>query len=278
MNVRHQAAPDPAGFSRMSTQEIRRCFLLQDLFAPGQVHMVHSDIDRAVVGGAVPEGGRLILEAPADLSTDSFTRRREIGVVNIGGPGQVILGGNAYRLEHRDVLYIGSGGATVEFEGSEGSEPAVFYFVSYPAHANHPAKLVRRADTEATTLGGPAGANRRTIRKYIHPGAVEASQLTLGITDLDAGSVWNTMPVHRHSRRSEIYFYFGLPADAVLFHFLGEPQETRHVVIRDREAVLAPSWSIHSGVGTAPYSFVWAMGGENREFSDMDAVPMQVLA
>jgi len=278
MDVRYQHAPDPAGFSRMSTNEIRRCFLLQDLFAPGQVHLVHSDIDRAVVGGAVPGAGRLLLDAPAGLSTDSFARRRETGVVNIGGPGQVVVGGDAFRLEHRDVLYVGSGGASIEFEGLQGSEPAVFYFVSYPAHANHPAKLVRRADTEAATLGGPAGANRRTIRKYIHPGAVEASQLTLGITDLDAGSVWNTMPVHRHSRRSEIYFYFALAAEAVVFHVLGEPQETRHIVIRDREAVLAPSWSIHSGVGTAHYSFVWAMGGENREFSDMDPVPMHVLA
>jgi 4-deoxy-L-threo-5-hexosulose-uronate ketol-isomerase len=278
MNLRIQHVPDPAGFARMSTREIRQCFLLQHLFEPGQVRMHYSDLDRAAVGGAVPCAGTLVLEAPDDLASDCFTRRREVGVVNIGGAGLVRVNGTPYVLEHRDALYIGRESAPVEFESSGGAEAPIFYFVSYPAHSSHPTKRVRREEAEATSLGGVTGANGRTIRKYIHDGAVEACQLTLGITDLHEGSVWNTMPAHRHLRRSEIYLYFALPTDAVVLHCLGEPQETRHVVVRNREAVLSPGWSVHLGAATARYSFVWAMGGENREFSDMDAVPMEELA
>lgn len=278
MNLTLQQLPDPASFARMSTREIRQCFLLEHLFEPGQVRMYYSDLDRAVVGGAVPCAGPLILEAQDDLASGSFIRRREVGVVNIGGAGIVRVNGTPYVLERRDALYIGRDSAPVEFENTEGAEAPIFYFVSYPAHASHPIKRVRREEAEATSLGGVMGANGRTLRKYIHAGAVEACQLTLGITDLDEGSVWNTMPAHRHRRRSEIYLYFELPTDGVVLHCLGEPQETRHVVVRNHEAVLSPGWSVHLGAGTARYSFIWAMGGENREFSDMDAVPMEELA
>jgi 4-deoxy-L-threo-5-hexosulose-uronate ketol-isomerase len=278
MHVRLPYAPDPAGFARMSTSEIRRCFLLQQLFEPGQVRLYQSDLDRAVVGGAVPSAGPLALETPDDLASGIFARRREIGVVNVGDPGLVRVDGKAHQLEYRDALYIGRGGENIEFESGGGSNPPCFYFVSYPAHASYPTVLVRRDEAEAAELGGHATANRRTIRKYLRPGVVETCQLTLGITELEEGSVWNTMPGHRHPRRSEIYLYFELPKDAVVLHCLGEPQETRHVVVRNREAVLAPGWSIHTGAGTCRYSFVWAMGGENREFSDMDHVSMEALA
>jgi 4-deoxy-L-threo-5-hexosulose-uronate ketol-isomerase len=270
--------PDPAGFARMSTDEIRRCFLLQNMFEPGQVRLHQSDLDRAVVGGAVPSEGPLPLQAPDDLASGSFTLRREIGIVNIGGPGSVRVDGRPYSLGYCDALYVGKGSGSVLLESEGGTVPACFYLVSYPAHAAHPNILVRRDEAETVELGKQATANRRTIRKYIRPGSVETCQLTLGITELEEGSVWNTMPGHRHPRRTEIYLYFELPKDAVVLHCLGEPQETRHVVVRDREAVLAPGWSIHAGAGTSRYSFVWAMGGENREFSDMDHVSMEALA
>jgi len=278
MDLRLPHAPDPAGFARMSTSELRGCFLMQNLFEMGRVHTYLSDVDRAVVGGAVPSSETLSLEAPGYLASESFARLREIGIVNIGGTGSVRVDGTAYRLENRDALYIGRGSARVGFESTGGSNSPVFYFVSYPAQVSHPTRLVRREEAESSVLGSVETANRRTIRKYLHPGAVEACQLTLGITELEGGSVWNTMPVHRHPRRSEVYMYFDLPEDAVVLHLLGEPGETRHLVIRNCEAVVAPPWSIHSGAGTARYSFVWAMGGENREFSDMDAVPMEELA
>lgn len=278
MDLRLPHAPDPPGFARMNTSELRECFLMQQLFETGRIRTYYSDVERAVVGGAIPSAETLRLEAPNYLASESFALRREIGVVNIGGTGTVRVDGNAYPLENRDALYIGRGSARVEFERAGERKPPAFFFVSYPAQASHPTRLVRRAEAEPETLGSPEGASRRTIRKYLCPGAVEACQLTLGITDLEAGSVWNTMPVHRHPRRSEVYLYFDLPENAVVLHLLGEPGQTRHLIIRNREAVVAPPWSIHSGAGTASYSFVWAMGGENRDFSDMDAVPMESLA
>ena len=278
MSRRLPHPPSPTEFKRMNTAEVRSSFLLDCLFEPGQIRTCYSDIDRAFVGGAVPAGGRLQLEAPDDLASDCFTMRRELGIVNLGGTGTVFVNQTAYGLEHRDTLYVGRGSATIYFCSEGAEEPAAFYFVSYPAHMAYPAVRVGPKEAQMETLGSAAGANRRTIRRYIRPGAVETCQLTLGITDLEDGSVWNTMPVHRHSRRSEIYLYFGLRDEDVVFHYLGEPDETRHMAVRNLQGVLSPGWSIHAGVGTASYSFVWAMGGENREFSDMDHVPMKSLA
>jgi 4-deoxy-L-threo-5-hexosulose-uronate ketol-isomerase len=262
----------------MSTAEIRRRFLLENLFESDRVVMYHSELDRATVGGIVPCSGSLELCAPPEFSSHFFAERRELGVFNIGGPGIARVDGTSFRLAPRDAIYIGCGSRDIRFESEDGKKPALFYFVSYPAHASYKTKLVPTGDAESSALGATANANRRTIRKYIRPPAIKTSQLTMGLTTLDEGSVWNTMPVHRHERRSEIYLYFDLPEDAIVFHCLGEPSETRHVLVRNRQAVISPTWSIHAGVGTTHYSFIWAMGGENREFSDSDPVPMEELA
>jgi 4-deoxy-L-threo-5-hexosulose-uronate ketol-isomerase len=269
--------PDPGSFARMSSAEIRRCFLLEDLFAADRVRVYHTDLDRACVGGALPVAATLFLEAPPELGSGYFAERRELGIFNIGGPGVVRAGGIERRLGTRDALYVGRGTKGIEFASESAGAPALYYFVSYPAHAEHEARLVRASEAEPATLGGLASANRRTIRKYLRPPQVETCQLTMGLTELEEGSVWNTMPAHTHARRSEIYFYFDLAGDDVVFHYLGEPGETRHVVVRDRQAVAAPGWSIHAGSGTGSYAFIWAMGGENREFSDMQGVPAAAL-
>ena len=270
--------PDPGGLARMSCAEIRRCFLLENLFEAERIRIYHTDLDRACVGGALPVAAALSLAAPPDLGSGYFAERRELGIFNIGGPGLVSVDGTGYRLEPRDALYIGRGSRGVEFASENRDSPALFYFVSYPAHASFETRLVRSSEADATVLGSTVSASRRTIRKYIRPPLVETCQLTMGLTDLEEGSIWNTMPAHRHPRRSEIYFYFDLPAGDAVFHWLGEPGETRHVVVRNRQAVLSPGWSIHSGAGTSRYSFIWSMGGENREFSDTDGIPVDALA
>jgi 4-deoxy-L-threo-5-hexosulose-uronate ketol-isomerase len=270
--------PNPSGLARMGTAEIRNCFLLDHLFEQDRLILRHSEIDRATVGGAVPGSGPLELLAPSEFRSEYFAQRRELGVFNIGGPGVVRVDGKGFGLATRDAIYIGRGSRNVRFESGNGNSPAVYYFASYPAHANHETKVVREYAADASVLGSAAQANRRTIRKYICPSIVETSQVTMGLTILEEGSVWNTMPAHRHHRRSEIYFYFDMPEDALVVHCLGEPAETRHILVRNRQAVIAPGWSLHFGVGTTRYSFIWAMGGENREFSDMDAVPMGGLA
>ncbi len=262
----------------MNTAEIRRRFLLENLFEKDRIAMYCTELDRATVGGIVPGTGPLELLAPLEFSSDFFAQRREFGVFNIGGPGTARVNGTSFRLSPLDALYIGSGSREIRFESEDGEDPAVFYFVSYPAHASYETTLVSIHDAESSVLGTAAAANCRTLRKYIHPPVIKTSQLTMGLTALAEGSVWNTMPAHRHERRSEIYLYFDLPEDAVVFHCLGEPRETRHVLVRNRQAVLSPSWSIHTGIGTARYSFIWAMGGENREFLDVEPVPMEVLA
>jgi 4-deoxy-L-threo-5-hexosulose-uronate ketol-isomerase len=270
--------PNPEGLAQMGTAGIRSCFLLDPLFERERILLYHSEIDRATVGGAAPGSGPLELMAPAEFRSDFFAQRRELGVFNIGGPGVVRVDGAAYRLASRDAIYIGSGSKDIRFESDHGDAPALYYFVSYPAHACHGTRLVRECEAEASVLGTAANASRRTLRRYLSPPSVETSQLTMGLTTLEPGSIWNTMPPHRHFRRSEIYFYFDLPEDALVVHFMGEPQETRHILVRNRQAVVSPIWSIHMGAGTTNYSFIWAMGGENREFSDMDAAPMGVLA
>ncbi len=278
VDLRLPYLPDPAGLAAMRTSEIRRCFLIESLFEAERVRIFHTDLDRACVGGALPVSSPLPLEASPELGSEYFAQRRELGVFNIGGPGRVRVAGAAYRLENRDALYIPKGSRPIEFESEKEGFPALFYFVSYPAQGSYEPRLVRAGGADAATLGDPAFSNCRTIRKYICPPLVQTCQLTMGLTELEEGSVWNTMPAHRHRRRSEIYLYFDLPPAAAVFHWLGEPQETRHVVVRNRQAVLSPGWSIHSGAGTAPYSFIWSMGGENREFSDMDGIPVEQLA
>ncbi|MFB3903924.1 MAG: 5-dehydro-4-deoxy-D-glucuronate isomerase [Acidobacteriota bacterium] len=262
----------------MTTTEIRKFFLVDDLFGPAPVRLVYCEYDRLVVGSVVPSFETISLDDAGGLRTEYFTERRELGVMNVGGPGVVGVEKNSYELGDRDALYIGRGNRHIRFSSGDPDRPAAYYLVSYPAHAAYPVRLIRKRDAEDLRLGDLASSNRRCLHKYIHPGGVQSCQLVMGLTELETGSVWNTMPAHTHERRSEIYLYFDLPKDGLVIHCLGRPQETRHVMVRNRQAVLSPGWSIHAGVGTSNYSFIWAMGGENQEFSDTDPVPMEDLA
>jgi 4-deoxy-L-threo-5-hexosulose-uronate ketol-isomerase len=269
--------PGPAGFSSMKTAELRAAFLIEDLFVSGEIRMLCWQSDRAIIGAAVPGRKAIPLPNPKELAAAHFTQRRELGIVNIGRAGCVRMGPNEIILKEREAVYIGRGTPDISFSSKDPANPAQFYFVSYPAHAAYPCAKIDEARMESAECGSDAGCNRRTIHKLIHPAGVASCQLTMGLTRLAEGSVWNTMPAHRHGRRSEIYLYFDLPKDGIVVHCMGEPKETRHIIMRNRQVVLSPSWSLHFGAGTTNYSFIWAMGGENQEFTDMDAVPMEEL-
>ena len=262
---------------RLTTDELRAAFLVQGLFVPGAVTLRHIDLDRVVLGGAVPTEAPLTLQAPESLRAESFTERRELGVLNIGAAGTVTVDGTAHALAKLDVLFVGRGSRDVTFESDDPARPARFYLVSYPAQATHPTTRVTRDEASPTELGTMERANRRILSKYIWSGGAQSAQLVMGVTELQPGSVWNTMPAHTHHRRTEVYLYFDLPADAVVVHLMGEPDETRHLVVRDGEVILSPGWSVHSGCGTSNYTFCWAMGGENQDFTDMQAVDMTTL-
>ncbi len=272
--------PSPEATNTLSTDELRARFLLGGLFQPGAVTAHYTDLDRMIVGAAVPTTTPLALPSAKETGTAFFLERREIGILNVGpAAGTLRVGAAVHELGPLDCLYVGLGEKDVSFEAPSpapaGSGPQ-FFFISTPAHAKHPTAVVRSADLRTDPIGDPAKANRRRINKLIHPDGVKSCQLVMGFTEFEPGSVWNTMPPHTHSRRTEIYLYFDL-GYAVAFHFLGLPEATRHLVVRDREAVLSPAWSIHCGAGTGAYRFVWAMGGDNQTFADMDAVPLSAL-
>jgi 4-deoxy-L-threo-5-hexosulose-uronate ketol-isomerase len=268
--------PTPAATNTLSTEQLRETFLIGGLFRPGEVIAHYTDLDRMICGAAVSTGAPLGLPTDKELGTSFFLERREIGILNVGsGAGVVRVGGIAHTLSTLDCLYIGLGEKDVVFENGPAGQ-AQFYFVSTPAHAKHPNTVARRADVSAAPIGDATKANRRTILKYIHPEGIKSCQLVLGFTEFEPGSIWNTMPPHTHSRRTEIYLYLDL-GENIAMHFMGEPQATRHLVVRDREVVLSPAWSIHCGVGTGAYRFVWAMGGDNQNFSDMDPAPIATL-
>lgn len=270
-------AVSPAEAKAFGTSELRRSFLVEDLFAPGRVAMTYSHVDRVVVGGAVPTSGALPLLSSKPIGADPFLARREIGIVNIGGAGAVEADGTTYRLAPRDCLYAGKGTAALSFASDDAGDPARFYFISYPAHARYDTVKIAEADAICLELGSQSQANIRKLRQYIHPDICGSCQLVMGVTTLADGSVWNTMPCHTHDRRSEVYLYFDMQPDVRAFHFMGEPGETRHLVIADGQAVISPGWSIHCGAATARYSFIWAMGGDNQDFTDMDMVAMEAL-
>lgn len=271
MDVRYTT--DPVTYQTMTTAALRSHYVIDSLFAPDEIRMVYSDIDRSIVGSAVPVRQKLRLQAAkAEMAAEYFTERREVGIVNIGGEGAVTADAQTFPLASRDMVYIGRGTKLIEFSSREASHPAQFYFVSYPAHTAYPCKRVGFGEAAMVDLGSLKDANKRTIRKYIQPGTADSCQLVMGLTRLEEGSVWNTMPPHTHQRRSEVYMYFDLSPDAAVFHFMGRPENTRHLVLHDRQAVLSPIWSIHMGVATQSYSFVWAMGGENQLYDDMDPV------
>ncbi len=269
--------PTPDATRRFTTDELRAHFLVSDLFVPGAIALSHVDLDRVVLGGAVPTSAPLRLEAFPALRAEYFCERRELGVLNTGDAGTVSVDGVDYALDAHDVLYVGRGARDVHFSSASSAAPARFYLVSYPAHAGHPTTLIRPHETDNLELGTVEQANKRTVRRYIHAKGAKSCQLVMGVTTLATGSVWNTMPSHTHDRRTEVYLYFGLPRDAMVVHLLGEPTETRSLIVRDGEVALSPGWSVHSGCGTQAYSFCWAMGGENQDYADMDAVNMETL-
>ena len=270
-------SPNPVGYQELGTKELRSTFLVESLFAPEKLALIYSDADRAIVGSAVPVASPIPLTADADLRAAYFCERRELGVLNIGGPGAVEVDGKRFDLAKSDCLYVGRGSQSVSFSSQAAANPACFYLLSYPAHAAYPTTLIPSANANHVHLGTAADANRRTIHQYIHAGGVKSCQLVMGYTQLHEGSVWNTMPPHTHARRTEIYVYFDL-GKARVMHFMGTPEETRHIAISDRQAVISPSWSIHCACGTGSYAFCWGMGGENQEFTDMDAVPLERLS
>jgi len=273
MEVRY--SPDQNGFKKMTTGELRNSLLIDCLFQVNEIPMVYSDIDRSITGSAVPSGKRLKLTAAKkEMAAEYFCERREIGIINIGGKGSVFIDGKEYVMENKDGLYIGRGNKEIEFESSLKDAPAKFYFVSYPAHKEYPVKQIKFTEATERKLGSTADANKRIIHQYIHPGTMPTCQIVMGLTELEEGSVWNTMPAHTHQRRSEVYMYFNIRPESFVVHLNGEPSETRHIIIRNEQAVLSTSWSLHAGCGTQNYSFIWAMGGENQVFDDMDNIPM----
>jgi 4-deoxy-L-threo-5-hexosulose-uronate ketol-isomerase len=267
--------PGPSEFARLNTREIRREFLLDGLFQPGEIHLAATGLDRLIAGGIVPLT-ELVLDAAPELRANYFHERRETGVINIGAEGRVIVDGSEYVLRTRECLYIGMGAREIRFRSGEGA-PAVYYLLSCAAHRRFPTRLVTHADAAIVETGDACNASRRRIVRYIHEHGVESCQLVMGYTELAEGSVWNTWPAHTHARRSEVYLYFDCNGGLVT-HLLGVPDETRHVIVRDRQAVLSPPWSIHAGVGTCPYRFVWGMAGENRAFEDMDPIDQERFA
>jgi len=265
--------PDAIRARTLSTEEMRKAFLVQDLFRADTITLRHIDLDRVVLGGAVPGRTALKLEAPETFRAEYFCERRELGILNFGGKGSVTVDGIEYSLEKCDCLYVGRGSKEISFSG-EGSE---FYLISYPAHASYPTTKATPADATRVELGTKEECNERAICQYIHENGIKSCQLVMGYTEFKPGSIWNTMPSHTHLRRSEVYCYFDVPAGHAVLHMMGEPTETRPLWVHDKQAILSPAWSIHSGVGTSAYRFVWAMGGENQAFTDMDKINISDL-
>ncbi|MBC8154378.1 MAG: 5-dehydro-4-deoxy-D-glucuronate isomerase [Bacteroidetes bacterium] len=262
---------------RCSTAELRDHFLVESLFEPDQIQAVYTHYDRVIVGGVLPLYSPVELPPYDNLKTQYFLERRELGIINIGHPGSVTVDGVAYPVATLDALYVGQGSREVSFQSYDAAEPARFFLMSAPAHCGHPTTKLAKEAANPTRMGARETANERTIYKYIHAGGLASCQLVMGLTVLEPGSVWNTMPAHVHDRRMEAYCYFDLPADHRVFHLMGPPDQTRHIVVANHQAVISPPWSIHSGCGTASYSFIWGMAGENMDFADMDFAPISTL-
>ncbi len=263
--------------SRMTTEELRRYFLVTDLFVPGEARLHWWEVDRTILGGVMPRETPLALPNHPELRAKFFCERREIGLVNLGGAGAVNVDGHSFPLGKLDGLYVGRGSREIVFSSADSADPAKFYLLSFTAHAVHPTTLADFAGAEKLDLGAKDTANERRLCKLIHAGRFPTCQVVMGVTILQKGSVWNTLPAHTHTRRNEVYLYFDVAADQAVMHFMGEPSETRHLVVRDGQAVLSPVWSIHSGCGTSNYGFVWGMGGENQDYTDMDPAPVSKL-
>ncbi|ERK10333.1 MAG: 5-dehydro-4-deoxy-D-glucuronate isomerase [Pantoea sp.] len=263
----------------LDTAALRREFLIEKIFTPDDYTLTYSHIDRIIIGGVMPVTRPVTIgsEVGKQLGVSYFLERRELGVINIGGPGLIEVDGKTWEIGHQEALYVGQGAQQVLFRSSEASHPAKFYYNSAPAHTHYPDKKITLEDAVKATLGDAATSNRRTINKFIVPDVLPTCQLTMGLTRLDDGNLWNTMPCHTHERRMEVYFYFDMAEDSAVFHMMGQPQETRHLLVHNEQAVISPSWSIHAGVGTQRYTFIWGMVGENQVFDDMDHVSVSAL-
>ena len=275
MEVRN--ASNSKDVKHYTTERLREEFLITDLFTKDNVKMVYSHIDRIITAGAMPIDEELTLEAGKELAAEYFLQRREMGCINIGGAGIITIDGVEYNMNPRDGIYIGRGNKEIKFKSTDKENPAKFYISSCPAHKEYPTVKIDITKAKKVPCGETKDANKRVINQYIHPEVMESCQLAMGLTMLEEGSVWNTMPCHTHDRRMEVYLYLDMDDDSVVFHMMGEPTETRHIVMHNEEAVISPSWSIHSGVGTRAYSLIWAMCGENQEFTDMDHIATKDL-
>jgi len=275
MEIRNAVHPEHA--QHFTTEQLREHFLVQELFRLNAVKLVYTYYDRLIVGGICPTGSLSLDVDEKAIGSSYLLERREMGIINIGGKGAVSVDGKLYDLEPRESLYIGMGSKDIVFSSADKTNPAKFYLNCAPAHRDYATAKITLSETEPLHLGSIQKSNERTIYKYIHPDGIQSCQLVMGMTLLEPNNVWNTMSAHTHQRRMEAYLYFNIPGDEVVFHFMGEPEETRHIVVRNEEAVLSPSWSIHSGAGTQNYTFIWGMAGENQTFTDMDDVPMSIL-
>ncbi|MEG2420679.1 MAG: 5-dehydro-4-deoxy-D-glucuronate isomerase [Oscillospiraceae bacterium] len=279
MDIRYSA--NQRDFKRYTTEETRKEFLIEDLYRPDEMTAVYSHVDRMVTLGCMPVKEAVSIDKGIDVwknfGTHFFLERREIGIFNIGGTGTISVDGTDYLLDYKDCLYITRGAKEVLFRSSSAAQPAKFYMVSAPAHCSYETRLIKIADAAKKPCGAMETSNKRVINQFIHPDVLKTCQLSMGMTVLEPGSVWNTMPAHTHERRMEVYMYFEIPQDNVVFHMMGEGDQTRHVVMQNEQAIISPSWSIHAGAGTSNYTFIWAMGGENQAFDDMDVIPTTEL-
>lgn len=275
LNIRYANHPEDA--KHYTTEKIRENFLIDTVFKADEISFTYSHADRIIAGGIMPVQQEVVIGTTKELGVEYFLERREMGIINVGGKGEVELDGTVYELGERDGLYVGMGIQSVKFRSLNPTNPAKYYINSSPAHKSYPVVKIDVENANPVRLGSEETLNKRTIYQYVHPAVCASCQLVMGLTVLEKGSVWNTMPAHTHERRMEVYFYFDMAEDTRVFHFMGQPHETRHIVIKNEQAVISPSWSIHSGVATGSYTFIWGMAGENQTFDDMDFVPMSAL-
>ena len=275
MNYRYANHPEDS--KKYTTKDLRKHYLVEEIFVDDKIELTYSHVDRIIFGGIKPVYKELVLEAGKEMGVEYFLERRELGLINIGGPAIVTIDGVEYNLNKRDGLYVGKGNKEVKFKSVNPEDPAKLYVNSVPAHKEYKTVKIEIEKANPVRLGDAKSLNKRTIYQYVHPNVCESCQLLMGMTILEEGSAWNTMPCHTHERRMEVYFYFDMEEDTRVFHFMGEPDETRHLVVKSEQAIISPRWSIHSGVGTSDYTFIWGMCGENQTFDDMDAIRMDEL-
>ena len=276
MEIRFTQSPQET--AAMQTQALRENFLISNLFSDNSINLTYTHYDRVIVGGVKPVKDTLILPNPSELRAEYFLERRELGIINVGGKGKVLADGIVYAISKMDCIYIGKGTQAVSFVSDDPNNPALFYILSAPAHQTYPTAVCKKQDAQPVELGEASTSNKRTVYKYIHLEGIKSCQLVMGLTVLEAGSVWNSVPPHTHTRRMEVYFYFDLPAEHRVFHFMGEPSATKHIVMANHEATLSAPWSTHFGCGTSNYGFIWGMAGENLVYTDMDPAPINTLS